>query len=339
MDFILEINGNIVTKLDRNVKEMNFLSTQDITKIGENACTEGLVEYINMSLTNIIIIGHTSFARCSNLKEVIFPESLREIGANAFLYTKLVNIKIPKNVELMSGYAWNQIKTLESFYVDPENENFTSINGCLFDKSKTKLLRATNNITKCSDIPNFKQITTIGEFSFTEVPLTSFIAEKELISVESYGFHAMGQITFIDLTLSQIKCLPAQLVWSAFKLKVFICPFLLEEISTNAFYILNQLEEIVIFSHLITLQEDCLYNCTNLERIIYYGINNFSNIDIVSGSTNKENIHVYTLSYYIYQYFGQIEVENIKRFTCGNNQYNSLIYISRPVFCYIFLIL
>ena len=298
MNFTIECSGTIVTNLSKTEKYMNFLLGPEITEIGKDVCKGCSVEVLNMSLTHIEIIGYTAFAYCTKLREVVFPETLVSIRDNAFHATILTDIFIPANVKNMTGFAWNQISTLKCFTLDPKNQNFNVVNGCLFDSTNKILLRATNNITSCSDIPLFHDITTIGEFALTSIPMTSFIADKNLNFVESKAFHAMFQITLIDLTYSNITYLPEQLVWGNRALKTFICPFSLEIIERNAFYVMDGLQEIIIYSHLTHLSEAFLYNCSAITKIYYYGLSNFSDVNMVSGSTNIKNIHVYVTKLY-----------------------------------------
>ena len=150
--------------------------------------------------------------------------------------------------------------------------------------------------------------------------MTTFIADKNINLVESMAFHAAFEITLIDLTYSNIKSLPEQFVWEARKLKSFICPFTLEIIETNAFYIVNCLKEIIIYSHLTQLSNKFLYNCPAITKIYYYGLNDFSDVNMIAGSTNQNNIHVYVTKLYRYQKFGQISVETFPTIKTCNNQ-------------------
>lgn len=106
---------------------------------------------------SITKIGSSAFSWCTHLEEINIPESCKEIGDHSFYLTMIKQLYIPENVEnffdltntsddgLNNFYSYhggfNNIPyTLEKITVSKNNQNFSDIDGVLYDKSGTKLL-------------------------------------------------------------------------------------------------------------------------------------------------------------------------------------------------------
>ena len=304
-----------VQYLSTDVLEMIFPESPVITKILSNACYEGIVQKVDMQNTQISIIEANAFIYCSQLTEIIFSITLKEIGENAFARTSLHTIKIPQNVEKMTGSSWNQITNLSAFSVDKENKYFSSENGCLFNSDKSKLIKVPNNISKCEEIPNFKHLTTIGTYAFTLCPLTQFIGEQSLKVIEDSAFHVLSYLTLIDITYTQVTSLPTNFVRTIPNLLFVKSPFVLNEIKSTAFVQVYKLKKIILFSHLQIIQDNIFKNCSSIISIIYYGITDFSQVNLVYGLTDPPLFQVYTTKYYQSSYFGFIPVQLLSK-TC-----------------------
>ena len=328
-------NPTIVLNISKTEKQMTFPSTPLMTEIYEYACSNGAAEYVNLASTKITIIGSGAFAGCYSLTNIIFPETLQIIRQNAFLEASFIEINIPKNVREMSGCAWNQISTVKAFNVDKENNYFCSIEGCLLNKKRTKLYRLSNNITYCSDLSFFNEIESLGEFSLTTTQLKTFIATPKLREIEPRAFHALSHLYLIDLTYSNITFLPGEFVWSELTVKTIRLPAVLEEISENAIVSSNKLTTLIIYTNLKVLNPKAFNNCPLLRTIIFYGVNDFSGIEMSSGTTNIELIHVYTTKLYQHKDFGQVPVEFLKFPSCMRQS----LFLSLNPFPFAYIIL
>ena len=58
-------------------------------------------EYILFYLNLLEKISENSFSRCSSLKEIKFPQNLKEINSVAFSHTPLKEIIFPKNIRII----------------------------------------------------------------------------------------------------------------------------------------------------------------------------------------------------------------------------------------------
>lgn len=77
-----------------------------------------------ITITNATTIGADAFSGCTNLSEVVLPETLKEIQKNAFANcTGLTKIDLPNSIDTIGNYAFN--KTALSSVVLPNNDNLT----------------------------------------------------------------------------------------------------------------------------------------------------------------------------------------------------------------------
>ena len=327
-----------ITLLDNQTAIMIFDSLPNVENIGKRACFEGCLKKLDLRKTNITTIKSEAFGDCKNLTEIYLPESLQIIESNAFLRTSPTEIYIPPKVYQMTGYAWNQINTLEQFDVDEKNTFFSSEQGFLYDYNKTKLIKAPCFFKTSSDIPYIDAITAIGEYCFTDVQIISFKCKRNIQTIEQRVFHVLRYLRYIDLSLSSITTLPSYVFNDCRELYFVKLPFTLEIIESNLFSIHAKLHSIYIYPYVKTINSSCFEKCPELRTIYYYGKNDFSNIKMCSETTEPNNVIVYVTFMYNSNKFGEMNV--IKKHadfikTCKVQQNINIKYIA----CFIFYLI
>lgn len=126
----------------------NVVLPEGVQEIGKGAFY-GCVNLESVSLPGSLShIPMSAFENCKNLKGIDLPEKLESIGEGAFEgCDSLKRIYIPKNVESLHvalGIAYGKtafcgVKSLESIDVSEDNLYYSSEDGVLYDKNKTKL--------------------------------------------------------------------------------------------------------------------------------------------------------------------------------------------------------
>lgn len=84
-------------------------------------------------------IGSYAFAK-SNAKYVALPRSCIKLHPNAFSDSQIVSVELPASLSYVADFAFANCSKLRSIYVPENNENFTSIDGVLFDKDCSWLI-------------------------------------------------------------------------------------------------------------------------------------------------------------------------------------------------------
>ena len=83
-----------------------------------------------------------AFADCSSLKNVVIPSSMTSIGEKVFCHCRsLQHVRIPSNVCSIHKHAFIESTTMTSIEVSKDNQPFVSVDGVLFRKDMSSLLK------------------------------------------------------------------------------------------------------------------------------------------------------------------------------------------------------
>jgi hypothetical protein len=137
-------------------------------------------------------IGPQSLTRLA-ITSITLPNSLKQIGNDAFNGCQnLKKIYIPKNVEFIGdeNIAIGFCLSLETIEVDPQNNYFKSIDGVLYDKNVTKLIKCPpcNPNIEWFEIP--ETVTTISSCAFhTNRNLTRITIPSGVTTIGNGAFY------------------------------------------------------------------------------------------------------------------------------------------------------
>ena len=150
-------------------------------------------------------IGNYAFNFCSSLTSIVIPNSVTSIGSSAFPYTGLTSITIPSSVTSIGSVAFAACSKLTSINVNSGNSKYISIDGILFDKNKTTLIRYPEAKTGTTyTIPN--SVTSIRSFAFNGCSkLTSITIPNSVTSIGDLAFKACSKLTSINVNSGNTK--------------------------------------------------------------------------------------------------------------------------------------
>ena len=115
---------------------------------------------------SIRIIGDNAFEGCESLETLNINEGVESIGDWAFYWCEsLMSVSIPSSVAEVGWKAFYDCFSLEEINVSADNEQYSSADGVLFDKSKETLIQyPCSKAGEAYNIPN--SVVTIGESAF-----------------------------------------------------------------------------------------------------------------------------------------------------------------------------
>lgn len=168
VDIPFEINGYPVTKIGEfafsyNSNLINVYLPEGITAIEMGAfegCDNLTLNYLPDSIKSI---GVQAFHDCINVNIEYLPYSLTTIEDLAFCNTGITDITIYENFTSIGTQAFSS-SNLINITVDENNMHFSSFNGVLFNKDKTKLIQFPAGRTGEYTIPD--GVDSIGERAF-----------------------------------------------------------------------------------------------------------------------------------------------------------------------------
>ena len=181
---------------------------------------KGLTGHLELS-DKVKGISENAFHGCSNLTSITIPDSVTSIGSYAFAYcSSLTSIMIPNSVTSIGWAVFSgcsnlmsitigdgvtsidrrlgECRSLTSISVSENNQNYSSVDGILYDKAKTKIVYVPNAISGDIVIPD--GLTSIGSHVFSGCSsLTSITIPNSVTIIDRYAFSDCSNLTSITI--------------------------------------------------------------------------------------------------------------------------------------------
>ena len=135
--------------------------------------------------SSVTTIGSSAFSG-NQLTSVIIPNSVTSIESSAFQSNQLVSITIPNNVMSIGGGAFGWNPDLTEIHAAPGNQNFSSVDGVLYNRTITVLHTWPSGKGGPITIPG--SVTTIGDSAFMGNQLTAITIPASITNIESNAF-------------------------------------------------------------------------------------------------------------------------------------------------------
>ena len=146
------------------------------------------------------IIGNSAFFDCKSLQSIDIPNSVTTIGNWAFSgCSSLQSIDIPNSRIIIGDCAFSRCSSLQSINTTKGNKRYESIDGILFSKDLTCILKLPEGKKlKKYTIPN--SVTTIGDSAFKGCSsLQSIDIPNSVTTIRNLAFCGCSSLQNIDI--------------------------------------------------------------------------------------------------------------------------------------------
>ena len=255
-----------------------------VTSIGDQAFYECSNLYNVTLSTTIMSIGEWSFYACYSLENLSLPASLTVIKGFAFAECiGLRSLTVPAGVTSIGSGAFYWCHALTSIQVPEENTTYSSADGILFNKNKTKLFACPGGFIGAYTIPS--SVTSIGIDAFYNCcVLTSLTIPSSVTTIEG-GAQTFGyceSLTSIQVENDNVRYTSVDGVLFTKDMTTLIAypngltgaytiPDGVTCIESNAFAYCQGLTSITIHISVVTIEFDAFDGCAGLTDVYYGG--------------------------------------------------------------------
>ncbi|MCL2086426.1 MAG: leucine-rich repeat protein [Oscillospiraceae bacterium] len=192
-----------------------------VTSIGSWAF-DGCTGLTSVTIGNgVTSIGNWAFAYCTALTEITIPDSVTSIGSSAFSgCAKLTSVTIGNSVTSTVEGAFFGCTALTEIKVSADNQNYSDIDGVLFNKTATTLLqyppgkqgsytipdnvtsigvRAFGYCTGLTSVTIGNAVTSIGDFAFQYAGLTEITIPDKVTGIPNQAFSGCAGLTSVTI--------------------------------------------------------------------------------------------------------------------------------------------
>ena len=238
-----------------------------VTSIGDYAfwnCTSLKSIKIPDSVTSI---GDAAFLDCTSLTSITIPDSVTEIRGWTFDgCTSLTSITIPDSVTSIGDCAFDSCTSLTAIDVEVGNNNYTSVNGVLFNKDKTELIcYPAGKTDKSYNIPD--SVTSIGDYAFYVCSsLTNITIPNSVASIGDSAFYGCTSIKSITIP-DGVTSISDSAFDDCTSLTSITIPDSVTSIGSGAFIGCSSLTSITIPDGVTYIGKNAFHGCSNLKSI------------------------------------------------------------------------
>ena len=193
---------------------------------------------------DVVSISNGAFLSCKSLVEVTIPEGVADAAADVFDgCTNLKILRIPSSLT-ECNFSFVSCAKLEQLVVAPEHTAYTTVDGVLFNKAGTKLLRCPCGKTGDYTVPS--AVTEIEYSAFENSQLTAVTVSS---GVKTIGFYTFANSSVREVSLpDSLTEIPAGLFYGCEKLETMRIPAGVTKLGTNAYKGCKGIQSIVVAS-------------------------------------------------------------------------------------------
>jgi len=238
-----------------------------VASIGDYAFAETGITSVVLP-NSVTSIEEGAFTNCKRLASINIPNNVTSIEEWAFRdCTSLTSINIPNSVTDIVEGAFLGCTSLTAINVSGDNSRYSSVDGVLFNKSKTILIQFPGGKTGAYAIPN--SVTNIWKWAFRYTGLDGVTIPNSVTSIGSEAF-AGSNITGINLPNSIITIRNGTFD-NCIDLASVTIPNSVTSIGEHAFQACTSLTSITIPANVNSIEAYVFSECDSLTSITFSG--------------------------------------------------------------------
>lgn len=310
------VSNIIIGDKVQSIPDNAFAGTSIITiKIPESVTKINNAAFSTTNLSSVTIpdtvteLGHSVFNNCFSLSNVTLSDSITYIGPNSFANSNISSLSIPASVKNIDTSAFYNT-SISEFIVDERNENYSAVNGVLYNKSGDTLEIFPQGLFSLN-IP--KECKHIKPYAFDNVRYLSTIKVEDGNTSFKVSADALYSIDMKKLV---------RWIYNMSN-PVITVPEGVKTIYSNAFNTINYMNEIYLPASLEAIGYNAFYNCKRLNNV-YYNASKSKWDAIETDSKGNEKLFDSKTHYY---YYAKTEISAL---TADNTGKVSLTTINVP---------
>jgi hypothetical protein len=195
----------------------------------------------------------------------IIPETVATVGEFSFIDSaSLTSVSIPANVTSIEIMAFARCGELTEIVVDPNNPNYASMDGVLYNKDLQILIQYPGGKAGGFVIPD--GVTSIG-FSFNGcAKLTSLTMPSGISGIQSFSFQLCTSLTSIVIG-HDVTSIGAFAFWACTSLSSVVAPDGLTSIGAYAFA-RDAIPSFTIGKNVTSIGQGAFYGCSAMTEIV-----------------------------------------------------------------------